>query len=630
MLRVMREQAGSWLIKILLGAIVIVFVFWGVGSFRAQKGLRAAVVNGEVITADDYRDAYNNLLERLRQSFGNNLNDDLLKTLRVKEQALNQLIDNRLLVQEAQRLKFRVSDEELAEAIMNIGAFQAAGTFNSRLYQNVLERLRMSPEDFEVAQREAMLIEKLRTLISGSAKVSDQEAREWYRWKNASVNIDLVWFEPDSYKDIKATGEEIRTFFEENKTSYKTDPQVKVRYLKFNPDAYKSKVTVTDYDIGEYYVINSEEFKKAKTVEARHILLRLDQNADPQTVEQKRNKALDILKMARGGKDFAELAQQYSEGPTKDKGGYLGEFRRENMVKPFADRAFSMDAGEIDGPVRTQFGWHIIKVEKVNPPSTLSLSEAKDTVVKKLKDERAKNLAYEEAEAVFDISFEGEDLLRAAEERQLLVMTTELFTKKGPGQGVRDPAKFASAAFDLQNMEISNIHDFGDEYYILQVVEKMPPQIPEFETVKEKVRNDLVKEKQDQKARDDADALLAALKIGESLSSAGKNYKQDPVSTGFFKRGDSVPSVGFESEINASAFKLSENRKLPENVIKGSKKYYVIQFKERKDPDPLGFDSEEKEITQSLLVQKQTRMFNSFLEQIKNNSEITIQEGFLE
>ena len=235
MLRLMREKATSWLIKVLLGAIVVVFVFWGVGSFRAQKGLRVAVVNGDIITLDDHRDAYNNLVERLRQSFGNNLNDDLLKTLRVKEQALNQLIDNRLLVQEAQRLKFRVPDDELAAAIMNIGAFQAAGTFNNRLYQNVLERLRMSPEEFEAAQREAMLVERLRAFISGSAKVSDQEAREWYRWENASVNIDFVGFDPDQYKDVKPAAEEIQTYFENNKVSYKTDPKVKVRYVQFSP-----------------------------------------------------------------------------------------------------------------------------------------------------------------------------------------------------------------------------------------------------------------------------------------------------------------------------------------------------------------------------------------------------------
>ena len=174
----MIKQAGSWVIKILLGAIVIVFVFWGVGSFRAERGGRVALVNGDQITLDEYREAYNNLIERLRRRFGNNLDEDMLKQLQVKRQALNQLINNILLVQESKRLKFRVSEKELADAISNFEAFQRAGMFDSRLYRNVLDRLRMTPETFEVAQKNEMMIDKLRTLITRSAKISDQEALE--------------------------------------------------------------------------------------------------------------------------------------------------------------------------------------------------------------------------------------------------------------------------------------------------------------------------------------------------------------------------------------------------------------------------------------------------------------------
>ena len=253
MLRLMRKQAGSWLIKILLGAIVIVFVFWGVGSFRAQRGGRVALVNGDQITLDEYTEAYNNLIEQLRRRFGNNLDDAMIKQLQVKRQALNQLIDNKLLVQESKKLKFRVSKKELADAISNIAAFQSAGTFDSRLYRGVLDRLRMTPEAFEEAQKNAMLIDKLKTLITSSAKISGQEALDWYNWINASVNIDFVLFDPDRYKDIHPSDEEIKTFFENHKESYKTDAMVKVRYLKFDPTAYQSKVELSDEEVREYY-----------------------------------------------------------------------------------------------------------------------------------------------------------------------------------------------------------------------------------------------------------------------------------------------------------------------------------------------------------------------------------------
>jgi peptidyl-prolyl cis-trans isomerase D len=630
MLRLMRKQAGSWLIKLLLGAIVIVFVFWGVGSFRSQRGGRVALVNGDQITLDEYREAYNNLIEQLRRRFGNNLDEDMLKKLQVKRQALNQLIDNKLLVQEAKRLNFRISEKELADAILNIPAFQRDGRFDSRLYRDILDRLRMTPEAFEAAQKNAMLIDKLRTLITSSAKISDQEALEWYNWVNASVDIDYVFFDPNQYKDIHPSDEEIKTFFENHKENYKTDAMVKVRYLYFDPKQYRSKVKLSDEEVREYYDENLESFKIPKTVEARHILLKLNQDADPETVKKTKDRALHILKLAKEGKDFAELAKQYSEGPTRDKGGYLGKFKKDAMVKPFADAAFSLKAGEISEPVRTRFGWHIIKVEKVNDPHTISFDDAKKDIQKKLTDEMAKSLAYDEAEAVSDDAFDGEDLVKAAKERNIKILTTDFFSSKGPIKGINNPSEFASVAFSLADKEISNVQEFENGYYILQLVDKIQPEIPAFDTVKEKVKLDLIKEKQLEKAKADSETLLAALKSGKTMQAESKKFNLTPKTTGFFKRNGSIPGIGFERDIAEVAFQLTHKNQLPENVLKGSKGYYVIQFKDRKISAPENFSKEKEEIKNRLLAQKKSSIFDALLAQIKSRSEITIKEGFLE
>jgi len=626
----MRKQAGSWVIKILLGAIVIVFIFWGVGSFRSQRGGRVALVNGDQITLDEYREAYNNLIEQLRRRFGNNLDEDMLKQLQVKRQALNQLIDNKLLVQESKRLKFRVSEKELADAILNITAFQRAGIFDSRLYKDVLDRLKMTPEAFEEAQKNAMLIDKLRTLITSSAKISDQEALEWFNWVNASVNIDYVFFSPNRYKDIHPSDEEIKTFFENHKETYKTDPMVKVRYLNFNPDAFRSKVELSDEEIREYYDENLETFKIPKTVEARHILLRVNQDADPETVKKTKERALHILKLAKEGKDFAELAKQYSEGPTRDKGGYLGKFKKEAMVKPFADVAFSMKAGEISEPVRTQFGWHLINVEKVNEASVTSFDDAKKDIQKKLTDDMAKSLAYDEAEAVSDDALDGEDLINAAKKRNMKILTTDFFSSKGPIQEINNPLEFASVAFNLLDQEISNVQEFENGYYILQLVDKIPPKIPELDEVKEKVKLDLIKEKQHEKAKADSETLLAALKNGKTMNTESKKFDLTPKTTGFFKRNGSIPEIGFEREIAEVAFQLTDKKQFPENVLNSSKGYYVIQFKGKKISDPENFSKEKEDIKNRLLAQKKSSIFDALLAQIKSKSEITIKEGFLD
>jgi peptidyl-prolyl cis-trans isomerase D len=626
----MRQQAGNWLIKVLLGAIVIVFIFWGVGSFRAQRGGRVALINGDQITLDEYREAYNNLIEQLRNRFGNNLNEDMIKMLRVKEQALNQLIDNKLLVQEARRLKFRVSDKELAQTIMEIKAFQRAGVFDERMYQNMLSRLRMTPEAFEIARREAMLIERVTDLITSSVKVSDSEIKEWINWSNASVNIDFVRFDPDKYKEIKTSDQEINAFYETHKDNYKTEEMVKVRYLHFDPEKYRSEVSISDQEILDYFNENQEEFKTPKTVEARHILLKVHQNATPEEVERVRKKALTILKMAKEGKKFAELAKKYSEGPTRDRGGYLGAFKREAMVKPFADEAFSMKAGDISEPVRTRFGWHIINVEKVNEASTLSFDDAKNKIQKKMIEDKAKNLAYDEAEAVSDVSFEGDDLLKSAKQRNLKILTTDFFTKKGPEKGIKNPAKFASAAFDLRMMEITDIQEFEDGYYLLQVIERIPEKIPELNQVREKLRVDLIQEKQDAKAKSDATTFLTALKNGKSMITESKPFNLSPITTGFFKRNDSIPNIGFDREVSKAAFQLSPEKKLPEELINGVKGYYVIQFRDRKTPEIEELDKEKPSIKQKLLQQKKTRVFDAFLAQLRSKSDITIKEGFLE
>ncbi len=629
MLSLMRKHAGTWMIKVILGAIVVVFVFWGVGSYRSRQSGRVAKVNGTIITLDDYRESYNNLIEQVRQSFGNNLNEELIRMLQLRKRAMDQLVDKALMLQAAEKLKLTVSDEELAEFIRNIGAFQTAGVFDSGRYINTLSRNRLTPEDFEVQQREALIIDKLQALITGSIKVSDLEARQWYIWDNTEVDVDYLVVEPQRYKDIKLTDEEIRNYFDQHKDSYKTDPSIKVRYLYFKPEDYAARVTLSEDDIRDYYESNLDEFNVPKTVEARHILIKADQNANAEQDESARKKAEEIFKLAKEGQDFAELARKYSEGPTKAKGGYLGTFRREEMVKPFSDKAFSMNAGDISEPVRTAFGWHIIKVEKVNPAKTLSLDEAEADIRKKLMADRSKNIAYDEAEAVYDATFESQNLDSIAADRNLKIQTTEFFTQKNPPREIKNAARFAATAFNLPINELSAVQDFADGYYLLEVIDKVQPQIPELKTVEQKVSDDLLKEKQDQRARDEANSLLTELKNGQTLASVSQKFKIPVKQTGFFKRNSSIPEIGAESDIARIAFKLSGEHKLAEEIIKGQKGYYVISFRKRQEPSLEGFEKEKAVIRDRLLQQKTIKTVDAWLTRLRSESEISIEEGLL-
>jgi peptidyl-prolyl cis-trans isomerase D len=629
MLSLMRKHATSWLIKIILGAIVVVFVLWGVGSWTSQRSGRVATVNGDLITTDDYRVAYKRLIEQVRQNFGNNLNDELMKTLQLDKQALNQLIDRLLMRQAASELELRVSDQELSRSIRSISAFQTGGVFDPRRYQGVLDRNDWTPEAFEISQRDSILTNKLNNLIAGSVKVSDQEAMEWYMWNDAMVNLDFFLLETDRYSEISVSAEEIQKYFESRKESYKTEPALKVRYIKFEPKTWVSQVDIPDDEIQEYYDEHSSEFQNSKTVEARHILIAVDQDASTEKEAEAKGRIEDILQKARAGQDFAELAKQYSEGPSKDKGGYLGTFKREAMVKPFTDKAFSMNSGEISDPVRTQFGWHLIKVEKVNEATTTPLTGAKDDIRKKLADKGAKQLAYDAAESVFDAAFEGRPLREIAADQKLALITTDFFTRQGPQKGVQDKSEFAKVAFDLPEEQVSEIQDLGDGYYLLEIVEKKAARIPELTEVEEKVKADLIREKKNERAKIDADALLSALKDGADIETVGKEFDLTPKSTGFFKRNGSIPNIGFERELSRAAFELSDDRFLPQEVFQGGKGFYVIKFKQRKTPSMEEFEKEKANINERLLQQKRSETLREWLEQKKKSSEIVVEDGFI-
>jgi peptidyl-prolyl cis-trans isomerase D len=630
MLSLMRKHAGSWMIKLILGAVILAFIPFGYGIYQDRRDTEIASVNGEPIFYENYNRIYNNLIDQMRQSFGDALNEDMIKSLRLRDQAMNQLIDEKLLLAEADRLDLDISDKELAEVIGQIEAFQTAGVFDSRRYEYILDRNRLSKDMFEAEQKKALKIGKIRNFIMSGAKVSNQEAEEWYRWNDASANIDYVRFSPDVYKDIKPTDEEINAFFDTHKENYKTEPKLKVRYLFFNPDNYKTGIDIAEEVLREYYDDNSAEFSTPKTVEARHVLIRVAEGADEKTVAKTKKEIEDILKLAREGSDFAELAKKHSQGPSAGNGGYLGSFRKESMVKPFSDAAFALNAGQISEPVRTQFGWHIIKVEKVNPASTTSFEDARSNIREKLISEKARTLAYDEAEQVYDASFEGDDLLRNAADRKLTVVDTDYFTRQGPEAGISDRTGFATAAFGLSLMEISEVLELQDGYYVMQVVEKLEPQIPELKDVLPKVRADLIKTKQHEKSALAAEAFLADVKKSGSLAEESARQGLRIESTGFFKRGAAVPNIGFDRAFSDGVFALSDANRLPDKVFKVNDMNYVISYAERKEPNAESFEKEKNNIKAQLLRQKQSQIINSWLAEKRNSSEIMIDEKFLQ
>ncbi len=631
MLSLMRKHAGSWLIKVTLGAIVIVFVFWGVGSYRDQRGDRVAVVDGKTISIDEYRNVYERLMDQYRKQFGKALDQNLLKALNLRKQAIDQLINRQLLLQEAGRLDFRVTKEVVARAIQKMAAFQHDGQFDVRHYERVLASNRMTPEIFEESMTQDLLSDKMQRVVLGSAKVSDEEALETFRWREEKVSLDYVAFKAPSYKDVKASAEEIESYFSEHEKNYETLPQVKVRYVSFVFKEFESNVNVSEEEITQYFELNQEKYGSPKRVKARHVLFRLAPDAKPEEIEEVRNKAQKVLDEAKAGADFAKLAEKHSDDPgSKTKGGDLGFFTKERMVKPFADAAFAMKPGEISEPVKTSFGWHVIKVEQVEEAKEPVLAEKKDKIVDKLTKDGARTVAYDRAEDFYEASYGAGHIAGAAEAQQLEAHETEFFARRDRIKGITQADKFAKVTFGLPDDEVSEPVELSDGYYILEVIDRKPAAIPELETVEKKVTDDLIKARQDELAKKDADEFLDAIRKGAEFQAEAKSRKLEGKTTDFFKRSGSIPGIGFEQEILDSAFSLDTSAPLPDAVIKGRQGYYVIRFKDRQEADIKEFEAKKSETKSGIITQKRQRLMDDWFAQLREKSEITIEEGFLD
>ena len=407
MLRYLRENTGNWIIKFFLGIIIIVFVFLGVGSMNAGKHNQVATVDDQAITFSEYRDAYQRMVQRLQQQFGNTLDDDMIKSLNVKQHAVSGLIDQKILDIEAQKLNIIVSDEELRKDLLSVKAFQADGAFDMDMYKRVLGRNSMSPESYEAMQRNAIRNAKLQRMVINGITVGDQEAQAWYSFNNMKAAINYVLIDPASFSDVAATQEQIRAQYDGHQDLYMSRPERKVEFLVFAPGDFEDQVKIDETVIQEYYDQHLADFTTPEQVEASHILIKVGQDADEKTVAKAKQEAVSVYEKAVKDQDFAELAKTYSQGPSAKSGGYLGRFDKASMVKPFADAAFAMEAGQISQPVRTRFGWHIIKVTDKTPETVTPFESAKAQITKELAAGELQNLAYDKAEKAYDVVLDG-------------------------------------------------------------------------------------------------------------------------------------------------------------------------------------------------------------------------------
>src|SRR3954463_2503001 len=316
----------DWL-KWSLGLVCVAFVLFYIPDFLRGSGADAAsgdtvaTVNGRDISSADFRRTYQAQLQAYRSAYGGNMSDQLLKQLGIEQQILQQMVDERAALAEAERLGVKVSDEEVAQRIYAIPAFQENGAFiGAARYQQLLasQPTRLTPAEFEDSVRRSLMVDKLRAAVTAWLAVSDKELEQEYRRRNDKVKLAVVSFLADSFRpDVTVSDGDVTSYFEAHKADFKIPEKRKVRYALIDVEAMRAKTVVSAQEIERAYNSGIEQYTTPEQVRASPILLKTE-GKDEAAVK---TKAEEVLKQAKGGADFAELAKKYSEDDSNAKNG---------------------------------------------------------------------------------------------------------------------------------------------------------------------------------------------------------------------------------------------------------------------------------------------------------------------
>ncbi len=625
MLSYMRKNAGSWIIKVLFGIIIIVFVFfYGFSDVRKKEHTIVASVGDHKITMEAYRTAYKNMVQMYSSLYRDQLTDETLEQLGLKQKALDQLITRELLLMEARQRDITVSPEDVRKAIINADMFQEQGAFSKRRYETLLKYYGITAQDYERDKQNELIISLLRSMITGAVTVSDRELFELYRMQNQTVELEYISFDPEETAETSSvTEQETTQYYEQNKETFRVPEQVKVSYIVFDPEQFARRVEVTEEEIKEYYDSLSYEFHEPKKVRARHILLKLDENATDEKEKKVREKALELRdEITQHGKSFSELAKKYSEdSATAENGGDLGFFKRGDMVGAFEKVAFSQEPGTVSQPVRTPYGYHLIKVEEINPARTKPLSDVTEEIADRIKKEKARDRVRREARRAFNRLFKSGELEQYAEKNDLELIRTGFFSY---GKGPEDTSQnktFSKEAFALAAGELAPAFTLGQKYILMKQEQRNPSEIPPIEQVKTAVVSELKKQKRSEAARRKAVDIIESIRSGNmSWEEVSESYSREARKASAKRMGDYIEGLGSVTELKEAAFD-SEPPRILEKAFDTKHGITIVYVTGKTEPSRIDFEKERDSFRKTVLQRKKQERFSRFVQELKKEKE---------
>lgn len=491
-------------IQVVLAIIILPFALWGVDSYvNSGRSDDVAKVGESSISVSDFQQALREQQDRLRPQIGSDPKQlALLDSPELRRGVLQELINQRLLLLFASESHLRVGDDLLVSFITSVPSLQEDGKFSRERYEALVAAQGMSVEMFESRVRQDLMMQQAMMATANGSFSGRLTADRWLTAQLEEREIREHLLRAEAFSaESKPDEAAVKRFYEENKARFETPEQVRVEYLVFSQNKLAENAKISDADIKAAYEANAARYKQPEQRQASHILFRVDKGAPEAEVKAAQTRAEEVLAQLKANPgDFAKLAKQHSQDPgSAEKGGDLGYFGRGMMVKPFEDAAFSLKEGEISGVVRSDFGFHLIRLTGIRPEKAKPIDEVRDEIVAELRKQAGAKQFAEAAEGFSNTVYEQADTLKPAAEKYGLVVAASDWLSKG-GQAVAPftHPKLAQAIFSadaIQHRRNTEAIDVGSNTLVsARVIEHKPAQVEPLDTVAGAIRQVLVRE----------------------------------------------------------------------------------------------------------------------------------------
>ena len=626
-----RMRRHKYWLKWSLALVVLAFIALYIPSRNRNLGGAAphdelATVNGEPVTVSAYRRAYQQQVQMYRSAYGPNFNEQMLKQMGIEQQILRQLLDERAAVVEARRLGLSVSDAEVAQRILAIPAFQQNGVFAGEdVYAQVLasQRPPLTKSEFEDSLRRSLLVDKLHASLTDWMTVTDADVTAEFKRRNEKAKVELVVLSADRLRgDVTVTDADLSTWFDAHKEDYRVGEKKKVKYLLLDVDKLRAAAVVPPGDIEKFYRDNQQEFTTPEQLRASHILIKSDKDD-----AAAKAKAEALLKQLKSGGDFAALAKKNSEDEGSAKnGGDLDYFGRGRMVKEFEDAAFALQPGQMSDVVKSPFGYHIIKVVDHKPAITKSIADVRQQIADRLATERAQADASTLATQVGAELKTPADLDRVAAARKLTVQESGFFLRDEPVAGLGPVPEMTDQAFTGKADTISGPVTTARGIVFFAVVGTEPSRLPQLAEVKDRVRDDVTRQKARELTKTKAAALAASLS-GSDFAKAAKAAGLEVKTSELVARGTAWPDVGISPALDQAIFgQPAGGVTAPVTTDAATVIAHVV---EHQDINPQDLATAHEGLKQEIENDKRSRFFGAYMVKARDRMKIAVDQEVL-